>query len=145
MIRLAEIDDIPHIIDMAKTFWEKTVYDEPINEETISAMCHLCIQNKLMCVLDIEGPKGFGCLTKGALLGDHRVTVGTEVAWWVEPEYRESGYGIELLKMLEKLAKDAGIKYFTMVYMESCMPEVIKEIYQKMGYNRHEISYMKVL
>lgn len=145
MIRLATIDDIPTIIEMAKTFWGNTVYQEPLNEETVNMLCHLCIKNHLMCVLDIDGPKGFACADKGALLGDHRVCAGVEMAWWIDPGYRENGHGIGLLKKLESLAKLAGIKYFVMVYMESCMPEVVKEIYKSMGYNRHEVSYMKVL
>ena len=145
MIRSATRDDIPAIVDMAKTFWDSTVYEEPLNPETVNMLCHSCIKDNLMCVLDVDGPKGFGCASKIPLLANHEVMAGSELAWWIDPEYRNAGRGVELLKMLEAMAKRAGIKYFTMVYMQSSMPDVVEKIYQDMGYNRHEVSYMKVL
>ena len=146
MIRPGLKQDIPIIVMMAKEFWTHTVYDEPFCEETCWAMSQACIDQGLMAVYEHNNvPVGFACGVKGALLGNASVITGTEVAWWVNKDHRNGKGGIGLLVELERLAKKAGIKYWSMIYMESSMPATIDKIYQKMGYNRAESSYTKVL
>ena len=146
MIRAGEKYDIEYILGMACEFWEHTVYEEPACPDTIRDMIELCISENLLSVIDMNGELvGFAAGIKGPLLGNRSATVGTELAWWVDPDHRKGSNGIKLLKHIEGLAKAAGIKYWTMAYMESSMPETIKCIYEKMGYRRTEILYLKEL
>jgi len=146
MIRNGIVNDLPEIIEMSREFWKHTIYDEEFCPDTVEAMATLCIDQGLMCVLDVNGEiKGFACGIKGGLLANSEVFSGTELAWWVDPSHRQGRNGIGLLKGLERQAKEAGVKYWNMIFMESSMPSVIEGIYLKMGYNKAEVAYTKVL
>lgn len=146
MVRIGEHDDIDDILSMSCEFWKHTIYDDPIDPETIEEMAKGCINNGLMAVLEIDGGVyGFACGLKGALLGNCHIPVGIEVAWWVDPEHRSGRNGISLLLKLEQLAKDKNIKYWNMAYMESSMPREVAQIYEKMGYKKTEVIYSKEL
>jgi N-acetylglutamate synthase-like GNAT family acetyltransferase len=146
MIRSGTTEDIPEIVEMAREFWKETIYKETFDPETVEAMSQLCIDQGLMCVVDIGGKlEGFACGVKGALLANSEVLSGTEVAWWVNPDHRQGKNGIGLLMALEKQAKEQGIKYWNMAYMQSSMPEKIEGIYKRLGYERAEVIYAKVI
>lgn len=145
-VRRGEARDIAAIVAMACEFWTHTVYEEEACPESISAMVRLCLEQNLLSVVEINNEiAGFAAGIKGALLGNNKTAVGTELAWWVNPEHRSGSNGIKLLKHIEALAKEAGIKYWVMAYMESSMPETVKCMYEKMGYRKTEISYMREL
>lgn len=146
MIRAGQKSDIPAIVTMASEFWGHTIYTEPVCPESVSLMANHCIDNGLMSVLEIDGEVvGFASGVKGPLLGNNSVMAGTEIAWWVDPDHRSGKNGVALLKHIEGLAKEAGIKYWNMAYMESSMPEQIKSIYEKLGYQQTEVIYSRVL
>lgn len=131
---------------MACEFWSHTDYSDPACPDTIRGMVNLCVNDHLMSVIDIDGCiVGFAAGLTGPLLGNGSILSGTELAWWVDPEHRAGSNGIKLLKHIEQSAKDAGVKYWTMAYMESSMPETIKRIYEKMGYRQTEVMYTKEL
>ncbi|MBL4798237.1 MAG: GNAT family N-acetyltransferase [Oleispira sp.] len=137
--------DIPAIVEMSIEFWSHTAFDEPACPESIRDMVELCLSHGLLSVVDIDGPVGFAAGVMSPLLGNKTATIGTELAWWVNPEHRSGTNGIRLLKHLEGLAKEAGIKYWCMAYMESSMPEKVKCMYEKMGYKKTESAYMRTL
>ena len=145
VVRKGTIEDVPQIVLMAQEFWGHTIYDEDFCPETVSQMCLACIDAGLMAVVEKEDLVGFACGLPGPLLGNKAVKCGLELAWWVQPEHRKCRTGIDLLVYLEDLAREAGIKYWNMVFMESSMPEAVEKIYQKLGYNRVEVTYSKVL
>lgn len=146
MIRHGEERDIEPIVAMACEFWAHTTYKDPACPETIRGMVSLCINDHLMSVIEINNDLvGFAAGLTGPLLGNGLVLTGTELAWWVNPAHRSGSNGVKLLKHIEQSAKDAGVTYWSMAYMESSMPEAIKGIYEKMGYQRTEITYMKRL
>jgi len=146
LIRDCTQEDIPKIVDMSREFWSHTEYkEEEFQEDAVVCMLVKSIDDGLCLVLDINGPKGFVCGIKGPLLANFDVVAGTELAWWVDEGYRSSGGGLLLLKEIEVRAKNAGVKYWNMAYMTSSMPESIKIIYEKMGYNLNECLYQKVL
>ena len=146
MIRSGEEKDLDSIVNMAEEFWKHTIYDEPFCDESVKKMALMCMSQGLLSVLEIAGKVvGFACGLKGALLGNNSVTSGSELAWWVDEDHRQGKNGIALLRHIEGLAKDAGIKHWNMAYMESSMPESIKTIYERMGYTKTEIIYSRVL
>jgi GNAT superfamily N-acetyltransferase len=146
VIRAGTTDDIPEIIRMAEQFWQNTEFREEVYDPyMVEAMSQACIGQGLMAVLDSDGVHGFACGIAGPLLASGDVLAGTEMAWWVDESHRTGRNGIELLRALEKMAKAAGVKYWTMIFMESSMPSMIERIYKKMGYKLTETSYMRVL
>ena len=146
MIRAGETSDIPAIVEMARQFWQHTQYDDDYQPEAVEGMSQACIDSGLMSVLVVDDKvEGFACGLKGPLLANFDVLAGVEVAWWVNPDHRAGRNGIALLKHIEKAAKDAGLKYWSMIFMQSSMPDAIEQIYIKMGYKKAETTYTKRL
>ncbi len=146
MIRAGLQSDINAIVAMSSEFWGHTIYDVPCIDSDVTLMANACIEQKLMSVLEVGGAVvGFACAVAGPLLANHSVKTATEIAWWVNPDHRSGRNGIGLLRHIERLAKEAGVRYFNMAYMESSMPEEIKSIYERLGYSRLEVIYCKEL
>lgn len=147
MLRDANKKDLSAIVKMAREFWKDTYFkEEEFQPEMVEGMAEKSMKDDLCLVYEIEGVvQGFICGIKGCLLANSDVLIGTELAWWVNPDYRDSGAGLRLLSGIEKKAKNLGIKYWNMLYMESSMPEQIKCIYQNRGYKMTENLYTKVL
>lgn len=145
MIRDCQEEDIPKVIDMCREFWTHTTYDEDFQEDAVICMLVKSMDDGLCLVLDIDGVQGFICGVKGPLLANFDAVVGTELAWWVNEDFRSSGGGLKLLRAIEKKARTEGVKYWNMAYMSSSMPESIKRIYESMGYELNECLYQKVL
>ncbi|WP_315809457.1 GNAT family N-acetyltransferase [Pseudomonas sp. C9-3] len=146
MIRRGLRCDVPEIVELARHFWRETIYDEPFCADSVRLMVELAHEQGLLAVLEEEaGVVGFVAGCKGALLGNAAVLTGTELAWWIEPEYRQGRKGIELMQYIERLAREQGIRYWTMVSMESSSPETANRIYQRLGYAKTETSFTKVL
>jgi hypothetical protein len=146
MIRAGTREDVPQIVDMGRVFWKETIYKEDFEPETVSELFNTCIDHGLMSVLEIDDKlEGFACGLKTPLIANSKVFLGTEVAWWVNPDHRQGKNGIGLLMALEKQAKEQGIKYWNMAYMQSSMPEKVEEIYKQFGYEKNEVIYSKVI
>ena len=88
---------------------------------------------------------GFAAGALSPLMGNNDYLAGSELAWWVEPEHRGGRLGIQLMKGLENAARTAGCDFWSMIYMQSCMPEAVERMYQKMGYVLKETTYGKRL
>lgn len=146
MIRLGTKKDIPAIIDMARDFWVNTDFDDVFDPDQVAGMAEACIGQGLMVVLEVDGSVcGFCCGVMGPMLACGSSYMGSEMAWWVNPEHRRGGGGVGLLEAIEKQAKKMGCKYWNMVFMESSMPETVKGIYKEMGYKKTETSHTKRL
>ena len=147
MLRDGCSKDLKAIIAMSKDFWQHTQFkDEEFQPEMVEGMALKSIDDGLCLVYEVESVVvGFICGVKGCLLANGDVAVGSEIAWWVDPSHRDTGAGLKLLKGIERKAKSLGIKYWSMIYMQSSMPESIKRIYDKMGYELSESLHTKVL
>lgn len=144
MIREAEESDFHDIAVMSSEFWTKTMFDDEFCYDSVFNMISLCCDSGLLFVAEIEGEVvGFVAGVSGALLGNGAVKTGTEVAWWIQPEHRGGSIAIKLLKAIESRAKDLGIKYWSMAFMCSSMPDTVESIYKKMGYQKSEVIYTK--
>ena len=146
MIRDCTEKDIPALVEMSREFWQHTLYkDEAFQDDAVIGMIDKTMEDELCLVLEINGNvEGFVCGIKGVLLANFDVSAGTELAWWVNKDYRKGSDGIKLLKAIEQRAKKVGIKYWNMAYMNSSMPDSIKKIYESMGYKENESLYTKV-
>ena len=121
------------------------IYDEALDPEHTRAVVMVALEAGLLAVLDENGIHGFVAGIKGPLLATPEVLQGTELAWWVDPEYRKGRKGIDLMLFIENLARKQGVKYWNMVSMESSSPETANRIYTRMGYSRSETVYTKVI
>ena len=146
MIRKGQVEDIPRIVEMLSEMKDASRYDDEFCHETCANVAQVCIDHELLSVLEVDGVvQGFAGGIEGNLLFNRAIKSGSELAWWVDPEHREMGSGIELLSHIEGLARIKGIKHWNMVYQTASMPTVVKHIYEKMGYTENEVVYSRVL
>ena len=147
MIRVGTIEDFEDVIEIVSGFWLHTQFkDEEFCGDTTWAMLKHCEKDGLLSVVEIGGEiVGFGCSVKGGLVCNASIYQATELGWWVNPEHRGGRNAIALLKHMEGQAVKAGVKYFSMVYMETSMPDTVRGIYERMGYNKAETVYTKVM
>lgn len=145
MIRIAYIGDFDRILDLCGEFWNHTMYSEPFSREHTLSMVEMAFEHGLLAVLDVDGVVGFIAGIKSPLLASDHAFMGTELAWWVDEKHRKGSNGIKLMKFMEGLAKEQGIKYWNMVSMQSSMPDKVNKIYERMGYTHSETAYSKVI
>jgi N-acetylglutamate synthase-like GNAT family acetyltransferase len=143
MIRKADCSDFDAILDLSEEFWESTIYIEKFDRDHTRAMVEIAYECGLLAVIDLDGVVGFCAAVKAPILGSPLALGATELAWYVKPAYRGGRKGIELMKFMEQLASEEGVKYFTMVAMNSSME--VGSIYERLGYKKSETSYTKVL
>lgn len=138
--------DIPVIVEMAREFWRHTMYDEDFNAEHVAGMARYAMGQGLLAVLEIDGVvEGFTAGISGPILGNPDVLQGTEIAWWVNPAARRGRHSLDLLHHIENQARAQGVKYWNMISMQSCAPEVANRIYESQGYTHSETSFTRIL
>lgn len=146
MVRDGNKDDLPAVVEMAREFWQHTMYAEPFDADYVEFMASMAIDHGLLAILELDGViEGFTAGLKSPLLACADVLSGTEIAWWVNPAARKGRNGIALMQHIEQMAKAQGVKYWNMIVMESCQPEVGAAIYERLGYKKSETSYTRVL
>ena len=132
------------VLLMAESFWALTRYAEPFDPGHVCKIVHHCLEANLLLVLEVEGRvEGFAAAHLGPLLGNGATLQGLELAYWVNPGAR--GRGRDLLRQLERAARQAGAKYLNMVAMESSDPEKAERLYKALGYEKAETIYTKAL
>ncbi len=145
MIRVATIEDFDVILDMCERFWQETMFKEKFDRDHTKNMVALAYDHGLLAVVDLDGVVGFVAGIYSDLLGSKDAKMGTELAWWINPENRKGRHGIDLMLFIEALAKMKGIKYWNMIAMESSAPDIASRIYRRLGYAKSETSFTKVL
>lgn len=145
MIRPATPDDFDAILDMSAEFWLHTQFTEPFERDHTLKMVEMAYDHGLLAVVDIDRLLvGFCAGVKSYILGSTKALGATELAWWLNPDHRGGKNGVALLLFMEELVKEQGIKYWTMITMQSSMPEEVGRMYERLGYVRSETSYTKV-
>jgi len=146
MVRHATLSDFPEVCRMARDFHASTEYRQiPFDE----ASCYLLFQSALESDTVFVSENGE---VNGFILGlpfpcplNRMVTMVSEMAWWVDPEYRNTSAGIRLLQSLERAAKAYGSMSLTMICLESMEPDKVQGIYERMGYKQTERAFMRSL
>jgi L-amino acid N-acyltransferase YncA len=144
MIRKAMASDLDPILDMGVDFWRETIFSEPYDRSCAKLMMDSCMEKDLLAVLEVDGKvEGFVAGVVGPVYANPNVMAGSEIAWWINSEHRNSGNGKALMKFMEQLAKKQGVKYWSMVSMESSDPEKANAMYAKAGYAKTETVWNK--
>lgn len=142
-LRVATAEDFDIIYDMCLKFINQTVYKEYLNEEVFKPFVESFVSGSDehigFVAMDGDKPAGMiGGMINYFIFGG--IKMCTEIAWWVEPEYRQSGVGKELIEALEYWAKKTDCKFVTMSALDK---DYLPKFYEKLGYSFAEISYMK--
>lgn len=140
MIRRAELEDIPRIVEMGQRFRE-LIYRDLLadNPAQMRAISERLISGDDSIILVVEKfDRVVGMI--GMMLFDHPLSaerVAGEVAWWIEPEDR--GDGLRLLLAAERWASDNGAAKIQMIAPN----ERVGQVYCRLGYTQMEIGFQK--
>ena len=147
LIKDASQSDIPKIIELARKFHAVSGYENiEFDEETVENILITSIDQGL-CPIGVVDGKIVGFLAGLAYpaILNANVMVGTEIAWWVEPEFRGKKIAIQLLLRAEENARAKGLYCWSMMCLEKLNADGLENIYERLGYEKAEPTYLRIL
>lgn len=147
LIKSASQSDIPQIIELARKFHAVSGYENiEFDEETVENILITSIDQGL-CPIGVVDGKIVGFLAGLAYpaILNANVMVGTEIAWWVEPEFRGKKIAIQLLLRAEENARAKGLYCWSMMCLEKLNADGLENIYERLGYEKAERTYLRIL
>jgi GNAT superfamily N-acetyltransferase len=148
MIRVATLLDVSDIVEMSRQFYPETPYwleqKIPFDTETVTDLVSFLVKKGIFVVAQ-EGDKLVG------MLGTHVVPfvfnnaelVCVEAIWWVHPDFRKGGIGVDLIKKVDQLRQLRGCKTFQMMRVAGTNPALDKLLIG-LGFEPSEYCLTKV-
>lgn len=136
-IRKATKDDLELVIKMAYSFLLSTNYKDYVDNEKFGQFVasFLIDTNKVIFLYeDIGMLAGF---INPFIFGTK--LMATEMAWWVEPKYRNKKVGIALINAFSEWAKENGCVAMSLVSLD----DNISKMYEREGFKLYERAYFK--
>jgi len=139
-MKIATLDDLQEIKDMAARFLAVTGYANYSDEETIENLIVGMLTGRQDEKIILLKP-GIGMLagiSSPFIFGPH--LIASEIAWWIEPEKRGQKDGVELVEAFEYWAK---FKAACAIITLTSLDDKVGKFYESRGYKLHERAYMK--
>lgn len=139
MIRIATTEDEELILRHILKFVATTPYKDYVDEEALKNVINIFLNSPDKIIL-CHGEVGMLVgMAVPMIIG--KGFIATELAWWVEPEARKNGIGLELIQAFEFWSKKIGCSLVSM----SALDDQLGKFYEKNGYALQERAYVKVL
>ena len=143
MIRELTASEIPLTLEGAHAFFAESKMPGSFSDDAYLKTWSVMVSSgRGVLLVDFEGETPIGAL--GACISSHMFTgdmMTVECFWFVFPQYR--GRGIKLVKAYEEWSKQKGAKFICMVHLKGLQPEILKSLYERMGYHEIETNYLK--
>lgn len=142
-IARARVEDVPLLIEVAREFAAQ-IPDCPLDEEGYIFSLQNIVGSCGAIFLLFDGSRVVGMI--GGVISPDIITgrmMALELFWYVLPAHRHGVWAIRLLNELEGWAKESKCQHIAMVHLECSMPETMKRIYLKRGYELFETVYRK--
>lgn len=137
-MRHATKEDIPEIVRMGEDFC-KALHEE-YDEDSIAETALSLIENPDAVLLFEDGGMAAAMVIPAFL--NYGVLNAAELFWWIDPEKRGNGSGLELLKGLEMWARSKGADRLSMIEMSGFE---VGKLYEKHGFEKAETTFVKQL
>lgn len=145
-VRVATLEDLPAIVRMAARFRGETAYAGHVDEnlEQLEKLTRFLLEHGVVHVAEKFGKAVVGMVAAMVVANlVDGVLTGTEVAWWVEPEYRGGTAGVRLLEAVEQWAAARGARRFQMIAPTANAR--VGELYRRRGYTEIETIWQREL
>jgi ribosomal protein S18 acetylase RimI-like enzyme len=146
-IRPAHETDLPEAVAMAARFYATTAYTgiADFNPDSAEKLGRLLLDQGVLLVAERDDKLVgvIGLVIAPFPFNETRKTAH-EVLWWVEPEHRDSGAGVELLREMVQACQYRGATAIQMLCLATSPPQAAA-LYERMGFIHSESSYLKVL
>lgn len=138
MLRIATFEDYNKILEFAERFLSISRYKDHFDLDVLNNLISFFLNSSKEERIIILAEEGMiAGQTSSFIFGTKKVA--TELGWWVEPEYRKSGIGKELLQAFEAWAKKVGCSLIVMISLD----DELGKFYEANGYSLSERSYIK--
>lgn len=148
LVATHEITD--RLVDYGERFWEETRYFEAgvsYDRDTVTDMTTYLIDEGV--VLYAESPEGEIIALMLVIIMpfpmNRNFKAACEWVFYVDPEYRRNGLGVDLLETAELILRQEQVKFFTMVSLVNVTPEAANKLYEFLGFEHSETNYTKDL
>jgi GNAT superfamily N-acetyltransferase len=139
----AQLEDITRIMECAREFC--AVLGHELNELHYANFWLFKISDHdgVIFLLEHEGEVvgGIGGIKSSQPLSGKLVAV--ELFWYVKEKYRNGLWPMRLLSEFERWSEECGCESISMIHMEKSMPDHLKKVYQRMGYELIETVHSK--
>lgn len=146
-IRPARPGDLPKMLEFGEGFWRQTKYFAAGIEydiETCTEVSHMCMDDGVALLAEARGMIiGMMLALVVPVLMNKNHLAATEWVFYVDPAWRTTGLGQQLLELTETSLRLRGVTLFNMVLLENITPLAAETLYQKMGFELAERAYMK--
>ncbi len=144
-IREANVEDIDSLYACADEFFASSTFLDNFKHSCFKDTWNMFLTNKMGVIFILEHLGEVSGAIGGIKYPDpnNGELNATELFWFVKKEKR--GQGLLLLREFEKWAKDNHCKNIMMVHLIDLMPDKVKMVYEKFGYQPIEIHYRKEL
>lgn len=147
MLRLAERRDFEDVNRMLREFHQKSPYSSLVyDEEKVWQNFKFYLKNKNQMIIILseqdDRPRGLivGSISSPAFSSD---LVATELAWWMDEDYRKSRDSMLLFDAYQDWTKRVGARMCHMALLSNS-PDLSKK-YERNGYELSEKTYVKEL
>lgn len=143
-VRRGTSDDLAVLVRMAVRFITESSYRGLVmpNVGQLQVLVEHLLDHGAIFVAQVDGGDVIGMI--GASVIVHPIAgelVGSEVAWWMEPEHRGGSAGVRLLEAAERWAQGAGAVWFQMIAPAGA-PR-LREFYRRRGYVEVETVFQR--
>lgn len=145
-IRTAHVGDLAVLVRMGLRFIATSSYRGTIPasaEQLGTLVAWLLDQGGIFVAVDDEGDEPIGMLAATVIV--HPMSgelVASEVAWWIEPEFRGGSAGLRLLAAAEAWARAQGATRFQMIAPAGSS---VGALYRRRGYAELETTWQRPL
>jgi GNAT superfamily N-acetyltransferase len=149
-IRRGTPADITALVALCQEFYSQSKYTEAGIKFSVQAMAGV--------ITTLLGDSGIVSVAEddGEIVGlilvavfpfhfNPKHKVATELVFYVTEKGRGHGLGKQLLKKAEQVAKQRGVRLFSMVAHENVDSTSAHSLYDNLGYERSEVAYIKEL
>lgn len=146
-IREATREDFPAMVAMGRRFYESTAFTKlaPFDEASTLQIGELLLAAGVLLVAEHEGKAvGMVGLVIAPFLFNNAKRIAAEVMWWVDPDERNTGAGMALLRAVAPACKAKGADAVQMMTVESS-PAHAGLAYRRLGFKPTETAYLKEL
>lgn len=146
-IRPAGPDDLGAAVAMAEAFYATTSYTKvaPFCEDSVMLIGRMLLESGVLLVAEKDGRLiGMVGLVLAPFLFNRERVTAHEVMWWVDPDERETGAGVALLRAIIPACKERGASAIQMGCLSTSPPQA-DALYRRLGFEPSEYTYMRVL
>jgi len=143
-LRLKRDEDLEAYYRMAHAFHEFSPFSRlPLSEKKLKEIFDV-VGEEIILIFLTNDDKPVGMLlgiVNEPYFSEEKVA--TELAWWVDPEFRKSKASLDLMYAFEDWAYRKGARTVTLASLTGLSPPSVSKLYLGMGFEKTEETYMR--